>query len=241
MRKFESLVIRSCFFICFAIILSGGPINGQSINGQLNGADNVNQWAEQHFAKGKIPHFRFVLGGKSSDNFIKTWQFSSEKQKSTEPDAEVTVYSYSDKKSGLVVKCKVTCFNDFHAVEWVLKFSNTSSSNTPVIEKWLQLIIRLIPEVKELFVLHHAKGSNAERSDFQPIDENMQIGKSTYMTPVGGRSSDNTAFPFFNIEMPGHTGIMVAVNSFGSGNFILNTLLIRENFRYSSGNRASFG
>ena len=58
MRKFESLVIRSCFFICFAIILSGGPINGQSINGQLNGADNVNQWAEQHFAKGKIPHFR---------------------------------------------------------------------------------------------------------------------------------------------------------------------------------------
>jgi len=64
---------------------------------------------------------------------------------------------------------------------------------------------------KGSFVLHHAKGSNAERADFQPIDENLEPGKSIYMSPAGGRSSDHTAFPFFNIEMPGQQGIMVAV------------------------------
>ena len=68
-----------------------------------------------------------------------------------------------------------------------------------------------VSEEKGTFVLHHAKGSNAEQIDLQPIDENLQIGKSTYMTPIGGRSSDNTAFPFFNIELPGQQGIMVAV------------------------------
>jgi hypothetical protein len=93
----------------------------------------------------------------------------------------------------------------------VLKFSNTSGKNTPLIEKASIIDFSFGSKEKGTFVLHHAKGSNAERSDFQPIDETMQVGKNIYMTPVGGRSSDNTAFPFFNIEMPGHTGIMVAV------------------------------
>ena len=105
----------------------------------------------------------------------------------------------------------VTCFNDFQAVEWVLKFSNTSGKNTPLIEKAAVIDHSFVSEEKGTFILHHAKGSNAERTDFQPIDEKMQIGKSIYMTPIGGRSSDNTAFPFFNIEIPGKQGIMVAV------------------------------
>ncbi len=61
------------------------------------------------------------------------------------------------------------------------------------------------------FIPHHAKGSNAEITDFQPFDETLEVGKPVYMTPAGGRSSDNTAFPFFNIEEPGKQGIMVAV------------------------------
>jgi len=92
-----------------------------------------------------------------------------------------------------------------------LKFSNTSASNTPVIEKVAVIDYSFSSGKRGPFILHHAKGSNAERSDFQPIDDNMEIGKSISMTPVGGRSSDNTAFPFFNIEMPEGQGIMVAV------------------------------
>ena len=111
----------------------------------------------------------------------------------------------------MVVKCTVTCFTDFPAVEWVLNFSNASGKNTPLIEKAAEIDYSFVAEGEGAFVLHHAKGSNAERSDFQPIDEKLQTGKNIYMTPIGGRSSDNTAFPFFNMEMPGKQGVMVAV------------------------------
>jgi len=172
---------------------------------------DMHQWVEQHFAKGRIPPFSFVYGGKSSDNFIRNWQYSAEKTKSTDPNTEESVYTYSDKLRGLVVKCFVTCFKDFQAVEWVLKFSNTSGKNSPLIEKAAVIDHSFISDEKGTFILYHAKGSNAQRTDFQPIDEKMEVGKNIYMTPAGGRSSDNTAFPFFNMEMPGQKGIMVAV------------------------------
>ena len=172
---------------------------------------SVHQWVEQNFTKGKIPPFSFVYGGKSSNNFIKNWQYHSERLKSTEPNAEETVYTYSDKQSGLVVKCFITCFSDYPAVEWVLKFSNTSEKNTPLIEKAAAIDYSFVSKEEGDFILHHAKGSNHQRSDFQPIDEKMYLNKNIYISPVGGRSSDNTAFPFFNIETPGQQGIMVAV------------------------------
>ena len=37
---------------------------------------NVHQWVEQHFAKGKIPPFSFVLDGQKSDDFILSWQYA---------------------------------------------------------------------------------------------------------------------------------------------------------------------
>lgn len=169
------------------------------------------QWIRQHFAKGKVPPFSFVYGGKNSADFIKSWRYTAEKITSSGSNTESSIYTYSDKQSGLVVKCLVTCFNDFQAVEWELKFANNSSSNTPLIEKAAVIDQAFVAGEKGDFNLYHAKGSNAERSDFQPIDEKLEVGKNIYMTPTGGRSSDNTAFPFFNIGLPGQQGIVVAV------------------------------
>jgi alpha-galactosidase len=184
---------------------------GQQASSLPQASGEVHQWVNEHFAKGKNPPFSFKLGGKSSDHFIKNWQFSAEKGKATEPNSEVTIFTYSDKPSGLAVKCTLTCFSDFPAVEWVLNFANTSRKNSPVIEKAAVIDQSFTSNENGDFILHHSKGSNAERSDFLPVDDRMQPGKSIYMTPVGGRSSDNTAFPFFNIEMPGRQGIVVAV------------------------------
>lgn len=111
----------------------------------------------------------------------------------------------------MVVKCFVSCFNDFNAVEWVVKFSNTSGIDAPILERVAAVDYSFVSGEKGTFVLHHARGSNAERTDFKPVDETMEAGKNIYMTPAGGRSSDNTALPFFNIETPGKQGIMVAV------------------------------
>lgn len=197
--------------ILLIIFSYANSVNCQSTpNIPDNGTDMI-QWIGQRFAKGKIPPFSFVYGGKSSNNFIRNWQYSAEKLNSADPDKEESLYTYSDNRTGLVVKCFVTCFKDFQAVEWVLKFSNTSGKNSPLIEKAAVIDHAFVSEENGTFVLHHTQGSSAKRSDFQPFDDNLEIGKSTYMTPVGGRSSDNTAFPFFNIGIPGSQGIMVAV------------------------------
>ncbi len=169
------------------------------------------QWVEKNFFQGEIPPFSFVLGGKNSDSFIRNWDYHSLKVNSNDLNIKEAVYSYSDSESGMTVRCYVTIFNDFQAVEWVLRFSNSSSGNSPVIEKAAVLHHTFTSMESGNFILHHAKGSNAERNDFQPMDEILQPAKNVYLTPAGGRSSDNTAFPFFNLEMPGNQGVMTAV------------------------------
>ena len=207
-RSFGPGIVLPLFIIIF---MFKTEVICQSKTVTLSKTVDVNEWADRHFAKGKVPPFSFVYGGKSSGSFIRSWQYSAEKKQSTHPNVEESVYTYTDRLSGLVVSCTVTCFNDFKAVEWVLNFSGTSGKVTPLIENAAVVDYAFVSEEKGAFVLHHAKGSNAERTDFQPIDEKMQVGKHIYMTPSGGRSSDKTAFPFFNIETPGKQGMMVAV------------------------------
>lgn len=182
-----------------------------SVSDIPNTSLTVHQWVEQHFSKGKIPPFSFYYGGKKSASFIKQWKFSATEFKRIGPQTEEVIYTYKDPKTGLSVKCRVTCFNDFNAVEWVLNFMNTSAENSPLIEKAAVIDQSFNSKQAGEFMLYHAKGSNAEKTDFQPIDEKLQINDPIYMTPSGGRSSDNTAFPFFNIEMPGQQGIMAAI------------------------------
>jgi len=203
--------VKITLLISLVMFLYSSQVSSQSPLSTSAKEVNSHQWVKEHFARGKIPPFSFVYGGKSSESFIKSWTYRAEKKKTTDPNIEESVFTYSDKQSGLVVKCFVSCFNDFHAVEWVLKFINTSAANSPVIEKAAAINYSFVSDEKGTFILHHAKGSNAERSDFQPVDENLKIGANVYMTPFGGRSSDNTAFPFFNIEAPGERGIVVAI------------------------------
>lgn len=191
-------------------------INPEILNSQVPvkmPQDNnaVKQWIEENFAKDKIPPFSFIYGGRSSDSFIRSWHFSSEKSETGDRRLTEYIFKYSDSRSGLGVKCLLTCYKDYPAVEWVLKFSNTSTRNSKVIEKAAVIDHAFTSGEEGEFILHHSRGSNAQRSDFQPLDEIMLPGKNIYMTPSGGRSSDNTSFPFFNLEIPGGKGFVTSI------------------------------
>ncbi len=207
------MYFRQRLHFLFVLFIFGMYSNaiGQTENRIPQNITDVKQWVSQHFAKGKTPPFSFIFNGKRSDEFISTWQFETEKLMPSDLDTDETSFLYSDPQSGLVVKCIVTTFNDFPAVEWVIKFSNKSGKNSPLLEKAAAIDFSFNSKENGIFTLHHNRGSDAQRNDFQPIDETMKIGKPIYMTPVGGRSSDNTAFPFFNIEVPGGQGIVAAV------------------------------
>src|SRR5664280_1019326 len=226
LNKYENTGLKIIVILFFLLILTGIS-KSQSVESIPSGNESVSLWVKEHFAKGKIPPFSFLYGGKSSDTFIKGWQFSAEKLKSDTQDADKFVFTYSGINSGLKVKCYLTSFSDFPAVEWVLKFSNASSKNSLLIEKAAAIDYSFVSGENGSYILHYSRGSNATRSDFQPIDEILKPGKDVYMTPTGGRSSDNSAFPFFNIEMPGGLGIVVAVG--WSGKWYADVLQNTEN------------
>jgi alpha-galactosidase len=223
MKIFNLKLVFSTFMLG---MLFSSQMNCQSRQVASGQVVNPQQWIQSQFAKGKVPPFSFKYGGIDSKEFITGWKYAVQKLPSNDPNIVKDVYSYQDKKSGLVVKCFVTSYKDFPAAEWILKFSNLSAINSPVIEQAEVINNRFGYDHKGTFILHHSLGSNAQRSDFQPVDEELQAGKSISMMPAGGRSSDNTALPFFNIEAPGQEGMVVAVS--WTGNWRANVQQVDE-------------
>jgi alpha-galactosidase len=169
---------------------------------------NSMQWVKKNFANGVRPPFSFIYDGKISDDFILQWKYQA-LQLSSVADRYEYIFTYTDPTSGLMIKCNVIAYKDFPAVEWVLKFINTSTQNTPLIEK-VKTIDMEFPAITNHVILHHSRGSDANKNDFEPFDQPIKVGDNVYLSPDGGRSSDGNALPFFNIETPG-AGVVVAV------------------------------
>ena len=124
-------------------------------------------------------------------------------QKEQSDDPQVVKYriSYLDPATGL---CRLPCDripgiqyrgmgDEFH--EYVLRNSDTLE------------LVRVADYTMETadegdFKLLYAEGSYGSRADFRPILTELGAGDSIRMAPENGRSSDRTAFPFFNLESP---------------------------------------
>jgi alpha-galactosidase len=200
------------FLIAFRLlILLSSPFMIFSSPLQTGKTVDPEAWINKNFSKGRIPPFSFVYNGKHSDLFIKAWRYKKEKLAPVKGGSNRYRFTYLDKQTNLKIYCDLTAYSVFPAVEWTLNFSNGGSTNTPVIEQVAAINYGLDFQQKGPLNVHHALGSNAAMADFQPLLRTMETGDSMYMTPAGGRSSDKTAFPFFNIETPDRSGVVVAV------------------------------
>ena len=152
-----------------------------------------------HFISGSMPPFSFMYGGKMSFELLRDWSFAYE---TNSVDDETTEHhlTYTDPTTGLVVQCTCEVFSDFPAMEWVVTFRNDGEEDTPLLVDVQALDIEWLREPDEEFILHRALGSSASRTDFAPIDEPLPPDTSVQLAPVGGRSSNTVALPFFNLE-----------------------------------------
>lgn len=174
------------------------------------GSNDAEAWMAAHFAKGVMPPFSFVHSGKLSAQFIKDWQFVHETRRLDDARTE-HIFTYSDPTTKLQVRCEGVAFKDFPALEWVVKFKNNGQEDTPIIESIQALDCTFTPKQAQEMILHRALGSSAQKTDFAPIDEVLKPNAQVRLAPVGGRSSNTTAFPFFNIEFAGEGGVMVGI------------------------------
>lgn len=115
--------------------------------------------------------------------------------------------TYTDPQTALQVRCACVVFADHPAIEWVVAFVNGGPGDTPLLEDVQALDVELSGED---WVLHRALGSSASRSDFAPVEEPVPLQDRIRLAPVGGRSSNTTALPFFNIAAQGE-GVMAGI------------------------------
>jgi alpha-galactosidase len=166
-------------------------------------------WLDAYFEQRTSLPFSFTMGGQTSDHFITTWPCTTEE--STDAGRRKKIFTLLDPESRLQLSCECTCWEPENAVEWILKLKNPGDVDTPVITNIRSLDAAIIEQPENACILHRALGSNAQRNDFQPMTDMLEDGKSIEFFPIGGRSSNTSVFPFFNIEEQGKGGIIAAI------------------------------
>jgi len=163
-------------------------------------ADGKRIWLDElpvtpgtHLSTG-IP-FSFAYAGKPSSELLPKWKHATRSLGTSRH-----VVTYTDPKTSLEVACDVKILKDYPAVEWVLRFTNGGDTDTPIIDSILPLDLSLSVPASDSLTLHTLRGSDASSSDFLPIEEVIGAGTQKHLAPVGGRSSNTAAFPFFNLQ-----------------------------------------
>ena len=155
------------------------------------------------------PPFFFIYGGVRSEKLLPSW-----KRDVTTTQNNVAVehlVRWADKQAGLVVTATVKVFKQYPAVDWVLHFENTGTTDTPIIEGIQALDVMLdTNDVNQPLIVHRLEGDACGDKSFTPFKNELAPNNAIRMLPTGGRSSNITAFPFFNLQS-GNRGAIVAI------------------------------
>jgi alpha-galactosidase len=155
--------------------------------------------------------FSFKYDGKDSAAFLSSWKRSESHTlsfigylRSIEP---VYAYSFTDPATGLEISVQEQCDVNAKACDWLIRFKNTGTKDTPVLSDILSLDWTV--SVNGQVTVHHPHGSKAEPVDFMPQDEALHAGTPLSFSSSNGRSSQGN-MPFFNMQADGG-GIVGAI------------------------------
>ncbi len=166
-----------------------------------------NAWYQEHLTDGQSsPPFSFTYDGRPSAPLLAEWPVKVADERLDANRTRRTL-TWTDPKTGLEVRCVAVDYADFPAVEWLLHFTNTGKSHSPIIAK-IQALDCNLPGAGKGFVLHRALGESNSGLSFAPVDEPLPRGdwRERVFAPHGGRSSDGN-MPYFNVDR--HDGGMV--------------------------------
>ncbi len=152
--------------------------------------------------------YSFVYGGRPSSELLAGWQ-RKETTQALDPTRSKRTITCTDSQTGLELRCEAVVYTDFPAVEWTLYFRNTGESETPILENVQALDFAWERTGEREFLLHHAAGSQANRSDYAPRETILAANQSQRLAGAGGRPT-NVDWSYFNLEWDAE-GAIVAV------------------------------
>lgn len=157
------------------------------------------------------PFFSFTYDGRPSAELLGQWPLKRTDRKLDQHRAERTL-TWTDPKTGLVIRCVGVQYEDFPAVEWTLHFKNASDKDTPILQDIQALDIQLErpPANAPEFRLHHNVGSPCAPQDYGPLE--TVLSPEVDKTIAGGDGRPTSAnLCYFNVEQAPDTGVIVAV------------------------------
>ena len=172
----------------------------------------AHHWAVERFgnsdkAPSAEPPFSFKYGARPSVELLKTWELKRATRQIDDKRTEHTL-TYTDSKTGLVVRCVAVEYRDFPTVEWTLYFKNTSGKDTPILSEIEAIDLVLRRGALGEFTLHRTVGDGVG-DIYRPDPIVLGLSREKRLAPFGGRPSSNE-FPYFNIESPAG-GMIVAI------------------------------
>lgn len=161
--------------------------------------DAAGAWARAHLlGPASAAAFSFTYDGRPSGEWLGSWQ---RKEAARDLDArrrEHTI-AHMDPRTGLASTCTVVLYRDSPAIDWLLRFENTGSSDTPILERIEPLDVTIVRPAPCSITLHHSLGDSNSKDSFKPIGEALTPAATVTLAPRGGRSSD-PHMPFFNLD-----------------------------------------
>ncbi len=159
-------------------------------------------WFEEYLgAEATGVPFSFVYEGKASSEILAGWKREFGGQELAGGRRASTV-SWTEPKSGLVVRCEAIWYPDFPTVEWVLYFKNGGGSDTALLEKIQPLDLSLPAKAEGDFVLRYNRGSGCGANDFEPKEVLLSKGVEARLAAETGFSTGSMAMPYFNLKGP---------------------------------------
>ena len=148
--------------------------------------------------------FSFTYDGQPAEMLLPAWEYAT--QSRPVKNGLRRVVSYKCPKTGLLLKCHITTYEDAAAIDWVFYLANEGPVDTPIIDSFLPLDATLLEAAPDQPVeLRCSNGDASSPQAFLPHDEPLLVGATRQFAPMGGRSSngaDRGAFPFFNCLGP---------------------------------------
>ncbi|HVN05069.1 MAG TPA: alpha-galactosidase [Bryobacteraceae bacterium] len=154
------------------------------------------------------PPFSFRYDGRPSSELLTSWHV----ERSSRPlDAHRTRYlvTYTDPRTGLIVRSVGIAYSDFPTVEWTVYLKNSGASPTPILEDIQAIDTRFERTPEGEFLLHHAKGSPNSPTDYRPLETRLEPKSETRIATTGGRPTDSDLC-YFNVERAA-SGVIMAL------------------------------
>jgi alpha-galactosidase len=168
------------------------------------------QWAQSNvFAESAKLPFSFTFAGRTSDELLRDLQRTDAAREINALRRQRT-RTWTDKTSGLQLRCVATEYAEFPVVEWTVWLKNTGKADTAIIENIQGLDVTFQREATGEFVLHGIRGDSCIAESFRPYvltlgpDAVKRCSPPVAGDKVSGKSSDGPdGWPYWNLQRPG--------------------------------------